>query len=65
MTQTKQPSGPMSSIYDGQQCVGFVLKRGPAEAEAFTAELQSLGTHPTEAEAIKVVWSTARQQTQE
>jgi hypothetical protein len=62
MTQTKQPSGPMSSIYDGQQCVGFVLKRGKDGAEAFNSELQSLGTHPTEADAIRIVWSTARQQ---
>jgi hypothetical protein len=53
----------MLSIYDGQQCIGFVLARGPAGVEAFDAASESLGCFKTEDEAATAVWKYAHGQT--
>jgi len=34
---------PMLSVYDGRQCIGFVLARGRSGFEAFDADEKSLG----------------------
>jgi hypothetical protein len=62
MTTTKQ-NGPMATVYFDEVCCGFILRRGRDGVEAFNRELQSLGLHPSEDEAVRVVWSTARRTT--
>jgi hypothetical protein len=43
---------PMLSVYDGRQCIGFVLARGHRGYEAFTAGERSLGVFSTQAAAV-------------
>jgi hypothetical protein len=50
-SRTEQ-SAPMISIYDGRQCVGFVVERGRSGFEAFTAGERSLGMFKTRDAAI-------------
>ena len=45
-------SSPLVSIYDGRQCVGFVLTRGHRGYEAFDAGERSLGMFTTKDAAI-------------
>ena len=59
----------MASVYDGQRCLGFVLKRhwvnGLAVAyEAFIADeqSQSLGVFESEQDAATALWRHARGQ---
>jgi hypothetical protein len=49
------PATPMTSVYTGQTCVGFVLKRGHSGYEGFNADLESIGTFPTQREAADAV----------
>jgi hypothetical protein len=55
-------SFPMLSIYDGRQCVGFVLARGRRGYEAFTAGERSLGVFETQDEAVNKIQSTANEE---
>jgi hypothetical protein len=52
---TSTSSSPMVSIYDGQQCCGWVYARGRTGFEAFTADQRSLGTFATQHEAAVAV----------
>lgn len=45
----------MLSVYVGQLCIGFVMLRGPAGAEAFDADEQSLGIFPDQRSAADAV----------
>jgi hypothetical protein len=45
----------MVSIYDGRECLGFVLSRGPRGFEAFTANEKSLGLYPNQRDAANAV----------
>jgi len=45
-------STPMISIYDGRQCVGFVLAHGRRGYEALDAGERSLGVFTTKDAAI-------------
>jgi hypothetical protein len=54
---TKATFDPIAclSVYSGQTCVGFLLRRGKSGVEAFGADDRSLGLFPnqqTEADAI-------------
>jgi len=50
------PAGsPLTSIYDGQTCIGFTVARGKLGIEAFTADGKSRGIHPTRHEAAKAI----------
>jgi hypothetical protein len=40
---------PLSYVYDGRACLGFVISRGRAGFEAFDREERSLGLYPTAA----------------
>jgi hypothetical protein len=42
----------MLSVYDGRECVGFVLARGRRGFEAFTAAETSLGLFETRDAAV-------------
>jgi hypothetical protein len=57
----QKSAAPMLSIYDGQRCIGFILKRGKAGVEAFDANCTSLGvfaTEPAAADAVTAALST-------
>jgi hypothetical protein len=43
---------PMSYVYDGRACLGFVLARGRAGFEAFTADEQLFKTQAQAANAV-------------
>jgi hypothetical protein len=43
------------SVYDGRNCVGFLLHRGPAGWEAFTSDEKSIGTYPTQKAAADAI----------
>ena len=42
---------PMVSVYDGRDCLGFILARGKLGFEAFDAQERSAGIYPTQREA--------------
>ena len=46
---------PLSSVYDGQRCIGFLLSRGRAGVEAFDCDERSLGVYPTQGEAVNAI----------
>jgi hypothetical protein len=49
----------MVSVYDGRACLGFILARGHAGFEAFTADDQSLGLFKTQAQAANALTDAA------
>jgi hypothetical protein len=55
----KTTTAPLSYIYNGRACLGFVLSRGRAGFEAFTADEQSLGLFKTQAQAADAVTDAA------
>jgi hypothetical protein len=59
-TATLAPS-PMHYVYDGRECVGFVLAlaRGRAGYEALDREQRSLGLFKTAAKAANAVFDAA------
>jgi len=58
-----KPTAPsMLAVYDGPNCIGFVLRRGPAGVEAFDAADSSLGLFESEAAAASALWRRARGQ---
>ena len=44
-------STPMMGVYDGRECVGFILARGKTGFEAFDRDQRSVGTFKTQHEA--------------
>jgi len=50
---------PMMSIYDGQQCIGFVIARARQGHEAFDRQERSLGLFKTAAQAANAVFDAA------
>jgi hypothetical protein len=50
---------PLSYIYDGRECLGFVLSRGRSGFEAFDRDEHSLGLHPTAPAAANAVFNAA------
>jgi hypothetical protein len=55
MSTAAKPSAPMVSVYSGRTCIGFVLNRGVAGYEAFTADQRSLGLFKTQREAADAI----------
>jgi hypothetical protein len=45
----------MLSVFDGRRCAGFLLHRGSAGWEAFSADEISLGTFPTQQAAANAI----------
>ena len=45
----------MLSVYDGQQCQGFVLARGKDGFEAFNFNGRSIGKFKTQQEATRAI----------
>jgi hypothetical protein len=55
------------SVYDGQICIGFILRRHwvnklAVAFEAFAADEQSLGVFESEQAAATAIWRHARRQ---
>jgi hypothetical protein len=52
---TRVASSPLAYVYDGRECLGFVLSRGRAGFEAFDNEQRSLGIYSTQREAAAAI----------
>jgi hypothetical protein len=52
----------MLSVYDGRECIGFILRRGGGGAEAFTADDRSVGLFKDDQDAALELWRRARGQ---
>jgi len=46
---------PLAYVYDGRECLDFVLSRGRADFEAFDSEERSLGVYGTQREAAAAI----------
>jgi len=55
----KTTTAPLSYIYDGRECLGFVLARGRAGFEAFDRQERSLGLYPAAPAAANAVCAAA------
>jgi hypothetical protein len=51
------PTTGMFSVYDGQQCIGHLMRRGKFGVEAFGANDESLGIYPTQKEAMQALYA--------
>jgi hypothetical protein len=51
----RMSDAPNTSVYSGQCCIGFILARGAAGFEAFSADEKSLGLFPTQREAAAAI----------
>jgi hypothetical protein len=49
----------MVSVYDGRDCLGFIIRRGVKGFEAFSANEESLGLFLNECDALDAVTNTA------
>jgi hypothetical protein len=61
--QDSQRRSPMLSVYDGRECIGFILRRGGGGAEAFTADDRSVGLFKDDQDAALELWRRSRRQT--
>jgi hypothetical protein len=43
------------SVYDGRECVGFIIVRGKTDYEAFNRDERSIGTFKTQREAVGAI----------
>jgi hypothetical protein len=50
----------MLSVYDGRDCIGFLLSRGKLGFEAFDSNQQTLGIFTSEKEAADAISETRR-----
>jgi hypothetical protein len=48
-------SAPITSVFSGQICLGFILNRGAAGFEAFGGDEKSLGVFTTQREAAAAI----------
>jgi hypothetical protein len=46
---------PMLSIYDGRDCVGFLISRGKQGVELFDRDQKSIGIFASQHEAIAAI----------
>ena len=51
----------MLSVYDGQRCLGHIIKRGERGFEAYNHDDQSLGVFPSDHEAADAVTRAAEE----
>jgi hypothetical protein len=55
----KTTTAPLSYVYDGRECRGFVLARGRLGFEAFDRDEHSLGLFKMAAQAANAVFDAA------
>jgi hypothetical protein len=53
-------NSPLISVYDGRECVGFILPRGKPGFEAFDRNERSVGLFPTQRAAAAAVDAVQR-----
>jgi hypothetical protein len=53
-------AAPLVSVYDGRECIGFVLGRGRTGFEAFSRSEISLGMFKTQAAAANTVFNATK-----
>jgi hypothetical protein len=51
---------PLSYVYDGRQCLGFILRRGKLGFEAIDRDERSLGIFASEREAANAIFNHAQ-----
>jgi hypothetical protein len=59
MTKANSPTS-LLSVYDGRQCIGFVMGRGKRGFEARSADDVVISTHPTRDAAVAAVSAAAK-----
>jgi hypothetical protein len=52
-------SAPITSVFSGQICLGFILNRGAAGYEAYNSDETSLGRFATQREAAAAIMRDA------
>jgi hypothetical protein len=57
---TDTTSSPMVSVFDGRDCLGFILSRGKAGFQAITADDRELGLFWSQQEAADALSQTQR-----
>jgi hypothetical protein len=57
MSAATNKKPPMASVIHEQQCVGFLIARGPVGVEAFDAAEHSLGTFTDERDAVAAIFT--------
>jgi hypothetical protein len=55
MTSKAAPTTGMLSVYNGQQCVGHLMRRGKCGVEAFDTNEVSIGVFASHYEAIQAL----------
>ena len=53
------PLAPLSFVYDGRDCLGFILARGKLGFEAMARDERSLGLFQTQREAATTIMRAA------
>jgi hypothetical protein len=61
-SMTDMKTRAILTVFDAEKVVGFVLARGAAGVEAFSAAEQPLGLFPLEYDAVRAIWRHARGQ---
>jgi hypothetical protein len=46
---------PMQYVFDGRECLGFILRRGKLGFEALDRDEQSLGLFPSQRDAANAI----------
>jgi len=54
MTASTKPA-PLVTVYDGRDCIGFIIAHGKHGFEAFDREERSLGTYRTQLDAAAAI----------
>jgi hypothetical protein len=62
MTSKAMPATGMLSVYDGQRCIGHLIRRGKCGVEAFDLDDRSLGVFASQPEAIKALIAAIRRE---
>ena len=57
--RAQSPAPPLNYVYDGKQCIGFILARGKVGFEALDRDEWSLGLFKTAAAAANAVFDSA------
>ena len=49
------PNASLLSVFDGRECIGFIIARGKVGFEAFDSDQRSLGTFLSQREAAEAI----------
>jgi hypothetical protein len=51
------PTTGLLSVYDGQRCIGHLIRRGKCGVEAFDVDDRPVGLYPTRKEAMQALYA--------